>query len=347
MGKFSATHTVCRHPDWYNAGILKRTRDDWIRMDSGYLARIAERKPLIEEQAAFTIGTGVLVNDAIEELYTEIMVDYLPHRYPTIFKASGDIVHNVLTHSTYPLSTKGLTPEQMLQLLGLNVEEDFYFMLPDEKGDFRLQGYIACFPGGFLSPATRGKSVREIHQPVPGYEERLGRSVDRHFNRMVPGDFIGRMNVSSWYGYIFFKTKKNGGWLLLILLQWSLQVDGIDLFRIDGNNYYPEKGQEFSTEKFKPHFSDCYLRTEHQTLTKLPRSQAIMFCVRSFMTPLEEIKSAGEGPKLAAAIESMPEKLGLYKMRHFWGGAVLPWLKDGHAVDDEEADKEARLTAYA
>jgi hypothetical protein len=73
--------------------------------------------------------------------------------------------------------------------------EDFYLMCPDEEGDFCLHGFISCFPSGFLGPAKLGQSVREIHQPVPGYEERLGKSVDRYFKRMVPGQFVGRMNV--------------------------------------------------------------------------------------------------------------------------------------------------------
>ena len=164
-------------------------------MDRGYLSRIQEREPLMLHNPELTIGTGPLVNPAIEELYTEIMIDYLPHRYPTIFKTVGETVHNLVTGNSYPLSTADLTPEQMLRLLGMNAEEDFYFMCRDEDGEFRLRGYIACFPGGFLSPARVGESVREIHQPVPGYEERLGRSVDRYFNRMKPGQFIGRMNV--------------------------------------------------------------------------------------------------------------------------------------------------------
>ena len=50
------------------------------------------------------------------------------------------------------------------------------------------------------------------------------------------------------------------------------------------------------------------------------------------MTPLAQIKAEGDGPKLAEAIESMPEKLGMYKMRHFWGEEVLPWLKGKSAV---------------
>ncbi|KAI9729785.1 MAG: hypothetical protein M1818_008399 [Claussenomyces sp. TS43310] len=106
-------------------GVLKCSRDEWIRMDRGYLARIQQRKVLIKDKADFTIGAGSLVNDAIEELYTEIMIDYLPHRYPTLFKRSSKLIHNVITGGTYPLNTDELTPEQMLAVLGKNVEEDF------------------------------------------------------------------------------------------------------------------------------------------------------------------------------------------------------------------------------
>ena len=179
-------------------GIQKRLRQDWIRIDFGYLDRIAERRALIERIPEYTIGAGPLVNPAIEELYSEILLDYLPRRYPTIFCQHDKAIHNKLTGESYPLSLQGLSPERMLELLGVNVEEDFYFMCPDPSdGEFRLRGYIACFPGGFFSPERLGQSVREIHQPVPGYEERLGNSVDKYFKRMMPGQFIGRMNVSS------------------------------------------------------------------------------------------------------------------------------------------------------
>ena len=75
-------------------------------------------------------------------------------------------------------------------------------MCPDEENIFRLRGYIACFPGGFLSPVRRGESIREIHQPVPGYEERLGKSVDRYFARMTLGQFIGRMSVGCLFNLL-------------------------------------------------------------------------------------------------------------------------------------------------
>ncbi|KAH7361370.1 hypothetical protein BKA66DRAFT_425712 [Pyrenochaeta sp. MPI-SDFR-AT-0127] len=285
-------------------GIQKRVRSEWIRIDCGYLARIEERRPLLEEKPELTIGTGDIVNPAVEELYEEIMIKYLPSRFPTLFKKQGKVVRNLATGEVYPLSTEGLTHLQMLHHMGLHVEEDFYFMCPDPDGQFRLRGYLACFPGGFLSPSRVGESVREIHKPVPGYEQKLGLSVDRYFSRMKAGDFIGRMN-------------------------WSLQVDGADLFRTDGNNYYPEKDETVKDIKYGPPLSDCFLRVEHQTLTALPRSKAIIFTVRSYMTPLTQILSEGDGNDLADAIESMPEGLGNYKMRQYWGSKILPWLRGG------------------
>ncbi|KAE8136769.1 hypothetical protein BDV38DRAFT_283707 [Aspergillus pseudotamarii] len=285
-------------------GIQKQTRSNWIRIDSGYLKRLEERRGLVESKPELTIGTGKIVDPAIEELYEEIMIKYLPQRFPTMFKIRGNLVDNLATGSSYPFTTAGLTPADMLRYLSANVEEDFYFMCPDPDGQFRLRGYIACFPGGFLSPARVGESVREIHQPVPGYDKKLGASVDRYFSRMEPGQFIGRMN-------------------------WSLQVDGADLFRTDGNNFYPETDQLVTDEKYNPPLTECYLRVEHQTLTALPKSRAIIFTVRSYMTRLDEVRAKGEGNALADAIESMPQGLGEYKMRQYWGGKVLPWLRGG------------------
>ncbi|KAJ5982835.1 hypothetical protein N7481_004934 [Penicillium waksmanii] len=285
-------------------GIQKQTRSNWIRIDSGYLKRLEERRILVEEKPELTIGTGNIVDPAIKELYEEIMIKYLPQRFPTMFKVCGNVVENVTTGSNYPSMTAGLSPAVMLRYISNNVEEDFYFMCPDPDGQFRLRGYIACFPGGFLSPARVGESVREIHQPVPGYDKKLGASVDRYFSRMKPGQFIGRMN-------------------------WSLQVDGADLFRTDGNNFYPETDQAVNDEKYNPPLTQCYLRVEHQTLTALPRSRAIIFTVRSYMTRLDEVRAKGEGDALADAIESMPEGLGKYKMRQYWGRKVLPWLRGG------------------
>lgn len=111
------------------------------------------------------------------------------------------------------------------------------------------------------------------------------------------------------------------------MAQWSLQTDGRDLFRVDGNNFYPEQGHQLPTEQLPVNLDNCYLRVEHQTLTRLTKSRAVIFCVRSYMTTLREVRAEGNGPALADAIESMPEKLGDYKMRPMWSEAIYPYLR--------------------
>lgn len=177
-------------------GIKKMSRNEWIRIDRGYMNRIKERQMVMREHAADAIGTSDIVNPAIAELYEEIMINHLPHRFPTMFRIEGTRLHNSVTGKSHSINMQELSHAEMLQNLGESVEEDFYIMVPDEEGEIRLQGYIACFPGGFLSLARVGMSMRDIHQPVPGYAERISKGADRHLQRLSPGNFIERMNVS-------------------------------------------------------------------------------------------------------------------------------------------------------
>jgi hypothetical protein len=112
-----------------------------------------------------------------------------------------------------------------------------------------------------------------------------------------------------------------------IIIQWSLQVDGKDLFRLDGNNYYPEKGHTLPEGQDKIDINQCWLRYERQTLRVLEETKAIVFCVRLYMTSLHDIVKEGNGVELADAINSMPEKLGNYKKRPFWERDVMKYLR--------------------
>ena len=57
-----------------------------------------------------------------------------------------------------------------------------------------------------------------------------------------------------------------------------------------------------------------------------------MFCVRSYLTPIKQIKKEGNGPALADACDSMPEKFGIYKRRPVWGDQLCGWLRDDTEV---------------
>ncbi|KAL8731982.1 MAG: hypothetical protein Q9181_004119 [Wetmoreana brouardii] len=289
-------------------GIAKMPRSEWIKIDQGYPERINRRKLLLKNEQDFCIGSDRVARPAIEELYIEIMVNQLPNRFPTMFSVKRRTFINHVTGAKYSLNVAKLNDKYMLNALAENVEEDFYFMCPDADGDYRLQAYSSCFPQGLLSSSKMGLSVREIHQPVPGYEQRLGNGVDKHFRRMEPGVFVGRLN-------------------------WSIQIDGDELFRpLAKNTGDPDATASTAHAAIQREIIDydkTYLRCEHHTLTCLPRTKTVMFCVRSYLTPIKQIKEEGNGPALADACDTMPERFGVYKRRPVWGNQLCEWLREG------------------
>jgi len=88
--------------------------------------------------------------------------------------------------------------------------------------------------------------------------------------------------------------------------------------------------------------SSSFLRVEHHTLACLPKTGVIFFAVRSYLTPLSDIKAEGSGPELADACDSMPEKFGLYKNRPTWGQKVCAWLREDESgsTPDTEAHNQ-------
>ena len=177
-------------------GIKKSAREDWIRIDNGYLDRVTLRKRLLDEFPSTCMGDSSISTPAIRELYEEVMLDLLPRRYPSMFKISGDLFFNLITGSRHRISSTLRDSRAMLRQIGENVEEDFYFMVPNaQRGEFVLEGFVSCFPQGLLPPNKVGLSVSEIHEPVPGYEGRLKKGVNKCFERLEPGQSVGRVNV--------------------------------------------------------------------------------------------------------------------------------------------------------
>ena len=194
---------VCRNPSHcsnvkhlhISEGIKKSKKEDWIRIDCNYLDRMIYRKQLVDNFQKVCLGASKASYPAIRELYEEIILDLLPKRFPTIFRIKGDVFYNLVTGSHHIISTALTDYTAMLQHLATNVEEDFWLMVPNERNEFILLGFVACFPQGLLPSAKVGMSVSEIHEPVPGYDGRLKKGVVRCFERMERGSSVARLNV--------------------------------------------------------------------------------------------------------------------------------------------------------
>jgi hypothetical protein len=194
-------------------GIESLNPNDLLVFDQSYLERLPLRQSLLEQYSDEVVGvtdeSNARIRIAVEELYTYLFKTYLPARYPSLFKLCSDCgshhVQNVITQKTIATELgKSSSLCEALALIAENIDEDFFILLPhkrevqgDSKDDvYVLEAYAACFPSGFKPKDKIGKKLAEIHGPIPGYKQKLEKSMDRFFARLEAGRLVKRVNWS-------------------------------------------------------------------------------------------------------------------------------------------------------
>lgn len=151
-----------------------------------------------------------------------------------LFEASFDtgnatMLRNLVTGETLPTELSASRAAiSALETLAKTVDEEMLVLLPEQKeaasetqptgekrrnvnkdatedeksttrpelGDTKyiLEAYVACFPSGFDTRKKLGKRLADIHEPVPGYKDKLEKSMDRYFDKLKVGKFVRRAN---------------------------------------------------------------------------------------------------------------------------------------------------------
>lgn len=173
----------------------------------------------------------------------------------------------------------------------LLVADDLCLLLPGTDG-WQLAAACVCFPS-YWRPADRvGHPLDVVHESVPGYRGSLAGRVDGFLGRLRPGQGVWRRN-----------------WLVhdvadLHLPRW---VAGVD--------------------RPTPVPEARWLRSERQTLVRLPITEAVVFTIRTQQVPMVLLRQRPDAaPRLAAAIRGWSAEQRAYK-----GAAVdealLAWLE--------------------
>ena len=218
-------------------------------MDSNYRERVLARREIIAEHASTVAGVIPAGYSAVQELYTFLLQDYLPVRYPDMFSVeeNGQTFQNKVTGVASPMQCPD-DPLEAFRILGETVEDDLFLLHETEKGHLAV-AFLCCHPAGF-DPATKlGKILAEIHAPVPSYEK-IGPSMERFFSKLEVGKNVKRVNVcfcptvASWR-----KTRLADMWL-----QWSVTTHP-RLFSPSGQHVYDgdvvEENETIDIEKVR------------------------------------------------------------------------------------------------
>lgn len=179
-------------------------------MDKNYQDRIVYRRKIMKEHHDIVVAVhDERIRHAVGELYKFLMGTYLPSRYPSMFRVHHTeyeygkeaMLENLVTGELLPTKPAKATPTvRLLEILGKTLDEDFLFLLPSEDYEkdntYILEAYIAVCPAGFNPREKLGRKLHEIHDPVPGYKEKLESSMDRYFSKVEVGKYVKRANWS-------------------------------------------------------------------------------------------------------------------------------------------------------
>jgi hypothetical protein len=129
--------------------------------------------------------------------------------------------------------------------------------LMEKRGDdWRLAAISLCAGSFFTAQDAIGKSIGELHGPVPGFAERFQRRVERIFDGLRPGLILERRN-------------------------WS--VLNTDALHTPDPAPYRARIGEITTEDAG---EAVFLRMERQTLRRLPQTGGVLFTIRVWRHPL-------------------------------------------------------------
>ncbi len=177
-----------------------------------------------------------------------------------------------------------------LEVAALLVQEDLC-VLEHREGAWLLSAACVCFPSRWSLREKLGATLAEIHGPVPGFDYALGAGTVRFFDRLTADRPAWRCN-----------------WTLL-------ETDELHLPSPAGR---------------RPGASDVtlaatYFRVERQTLRRLAETGAVVFTIRTYVTPLAELLDTHPGlsSALVATLRTVPDEVAAYKG---WSGGRLPAL---------------------
>jgi hypothetical protein len=293
-------------------GLVAVPASEWFELDQHYHRDIAERRQLLRDRHELVFG-ALPGSEAARRETLEMVAEHLVTRHPAAFTRRGATLTNHLTGDEWDL----VSPDRdHLHVAGLLVQEDLCIVQVDEAGRPLFTAAVLCFPSRWRLHEKLGRALPQVHDPVPLYADRLARPVDRFMRSIKPGHIAMRLN-------------------------WSV-VDSPAMFQ-PGGKWRDAPNHEITAANAG---QKLHLRVERQTLTRLPRSGAVLFGIRVHSYPLDSaIRGAAEAARLAAAVRVLPEEISLYKSLRPVRTALLEWLDnyDQRALSDSSHSRNARM----
>ncbi|KAJ7272582.1 hypothetical protein B0H12DRAFT_1043714 [Mycena haematopus] len=357
-------------------GIRSMQWGEWIELDDQYDAYYRIRKDRVErkgEKVVRVLPPTTRVCDGGEPVHigggaaaaielVHELAEYLSRRYPSTFEITR---HPPM--ADYPTGWGGATPiktvriahleeefelplplslnhtenekldiehegTKAMRIAGLLVQDDLALMVEGSDGGYYFMAGAILVPGFWRMEDKIGMNLEQIHVSgnVPQYEEKLQTSLERFFRRLAVDKPVVRNN----YFVQISPPPSDNPSVDPEELAWGEYVLGSE------DTYGGTKGSSFGSPPVlvvEP--QTLRLRTERQTLRRLPRSGAIVFTIRTYLVPVEELaREPGVSRRFASAVRSWPEGVREYKGERRYGDVLVRYLEVMGAREEEESE---------
>jgi hypothetical protein len=277
-------------------GIISLNLDEWLEPDEYYYRELLEKEALLANQnnEVFQSKKG---SQLAQQEVLDLIIDYMNTFHSELVRIDGDKIF--IDGIKRNFSRKEFA-EMPLNLAGRIVQEDLCLMAPGDTG-YTLEAASLCFPSRWRLIDKIGKRMVDIHSPVPDYENKLARPVDRYFDKLDINKPVWRVN-------------------------WSL-TDDPDL-------YQPirKTSTDYARSINSKNAGDLiFLRCERQTLRRLPNTGWILFSIKTYVDKVSALACQPEAlVDLAHSVKNMSADMQQYKNIAPYRKQLLEYLDVTH-----------------
>ena len=277
-------------------GIISLNLDEWLEPDEYYYRELLEKEALLANQN-YEVFQSKKGSQLAQQEVLDLILDYMNTFHSELVRIDGDKIF--IDGIKRNFSRKEFV-EMPLNLAGRLVQEDLCLMAPGDTG-YTLEAASLCFPSRWRLIDKIGKRMVDIHSPVPDYEDKLARPVDRFFDKLDINKPVWRVN-------------------------WSL-TDDPDL-------YQPirKTSTDYSRSINSKNAGDLiFLRCERQTLRRLPNTGWILFSIKTYVDKVSALAVQPEAlVDLAHSVKNMSADMQQYKNIAPYRKQLLEYLDVTH-----------------
>lgn len=256
-----------------------------------YGAEMVLKHRLLRQDASYYFQ-ALPHTEALQWEVLALLLPQLAERYPAWFALNTERGrwhwHNHLLHEDIEFQPGVLAslPLSPLHWLGGQVQEDLLLLDGNVEAGFPLVAGLLCFPNSWCLEEKLGQPFLTIHDPVPLFAEQVGRSSQLLLQRLKVGRPVWRLN-----------------WAFRSTDRLDITPRAADAVRQSYVGLSPETMG-----------ARCWLRVERQTLTRLPKTGAILFTIHTYQVPVGEIAADPlAAQKMMRVLTTTPVEMLAYK----------------------------------